>query len=109
MPQYPKPPPPRTDLDPPEGMSDSDYQEYLTELKADWPAAWRITDGTLWLEHMPAEMAPKVGMVDGPVSLTPEDPLYGKYAAIVPREFDYEGVEVPSEGAGGDTDGERKP
>lgn len=103
MPQFPKPPPPRTDLEPPEGMSTSDYAEYLDELKMDWPVAWRIADGTLWLEHMPAEMAPRGGMVDSPVSLTAEDPLYGKYAATLLREFDYEGMEVSSEGAGGDT------
>ena len=97
MPEFPKPPPPRTDLPAPGKASDSDWAAYLADLaEGGPPAAWITTDGTLYMRHMPAEMAPALGgPVDSSVTITPASPMYAKYARTVPIVYNYQGVEVP--------------
>lgn len=109
-PKYPppNPPPPRTDLPAPEGMSEEDYAAFLADLAEDGPAAWIDTDGTLYLEYMPRVMAPAgVGMVDGPVGIAPDSPQYAQYAPTVLRYFNYQGEKEVPDATGTDDDAER--
>jgi hypothetical protein len=103
----PSPPPPRSDLPPIKGMSDEEYAEYVAELTEEGPSAWIDTDGTLYMEWMPSQMAPPVGgPVDSTVGISPDSPEYGKYAQTVLREFNYQGMEEVPDAAGTDDDAE---
>jgi hypothetical protein len=88
-PTIPPPPKPRSDLEPPEGTSPQEYEEYLAYL-ADGPVdAWRDQDGTIYLRRMPASMAPAIGRVDSPTAIPTDSPSYPEWEAHVEPEYDF--------------------
>lgn len=111
MPEFPPPPPPRTDVPRPTNFTEdswSEYLDYMSEVVAEHGTvpAWIGTDGTLYMRYIPAEMAPALGgPVDSHVSITPDSPMYAKYARTVPIIYNYQGVEVP-DATGPDHDAE---
>jgi len=95
MPDIPSPPPPRSDVPKPDHMTEERYAAYMEYLAGDTPTTWRGTDGTLYLEWMPADMAPPVGLVDSRVAIAPGDPNYRLYVSDLLPHFDYSGREMP--------------
>jgi len=70
-------------------MAPEEYREYL-EMLSEMPVeAWRDQDGTLYMKRMPASMAPAVGMVDSPVAITPDSPVYAQWVSTVEPEYDF--------------------
>jgi hypothetical protein len=95
MPEFPTPPPPRTDIPRPAHMSEERYGAFLEYLADAPPETWRDTDGTIYVSWMPMDMAPPVGTVDSRVAVPPGDPNYGRFLDDLLPHFDYAGLEVP--------------
>lgn len=95
MPDIPSPPPPRTDVPKPDHMTDERYAAFLEYLAGEPAVTWRDTDGTIYMQWMPSDLAPPVGMVDSRVAIPPGDPVYATYVTDLLPQFDYQGMEVP--------------
>jgi hypothetical protein len=95
MPDIPNPPPPRSDIPKPDHMTDERYAAYLQYIAEEPPTIFRGTDGTLYLEWMPADMAPPIGMVDSRVAIPPGDKNYRRFVGDLLPHFDYSGLEMP--------------
>jgi hypothetical protein len=95
MPEFPSPPPPRSDIPKPEHMTDERYAAYLEYLAGELPMTWRATDGTIYTMWLPSDMAPPIGRVDSRAALPPGDPNYARFVDDLLPHFDYEGKEMP--------------